>query len=103
VQCGWIFHPYFKEGKVQLVTFTVQCGWIFHPYFKKGKVQLVTFTMLCGCIFHPDFERRENPVDPVTAAPACNLLQPTMGDKALGGFSTHIARCVGVWTLHGKG
>jgi hypothetical protein len=78
--------------------------WVdFPPYFKEGKVQLVTFTVQCGWIFHPDFQRRKSLVDPVTAAPACNLLQPTIGDKALGGFSTHIARCVGVWTLRGKG
>jgi hypothetical protein len=54
-------------------SFIVQCEWIFHSYFKEGKVQLVTFTVQCGFIFHPDFQRRESSVDPVTAAPAGNL------------------------------
>jgi hypothetical protein len=59
--------------------------------FKEGKVQLI------------QSELPQRVIYTLSRVSATKAVQPTIGNKALGGFSTHIALCVGVWTLHGNG
>jgi hypothetical protein len=59
--------------------------------FKEGKVQLTRSLLTQRVIYN------------LSSVSATHELKLMIGEKALGGFSTHIAQIVLVSTLHGKG